>query len=648
MSEPPDAAVAAALRGLLRDAADASAWDALGVALARAGEHQEARTALAEALRLDPSDLGRGLRLADAAAAAGQAEAEIARQRALDPEGESAARLLVRAHLLRRLGREADGARLAERATALAPDAAEPAAELGRLLLAGGHEDAALTALRRAAERAPQDLALHETLGRLLLRIIRPAEAEHHLLIAVGPDEADPEMLVALALARLQLGLQDAARQTAERAIAHGAEPANAHRALASIVAYCDGVSGAELSDVQRSCGALWPREPPARFANVPDPARRLRLGLLAASLHRHPVAWLTLAGLEALDRDGFAIECFAGPGPADRYTARYRAIATAWHDTGGLDDAVLARLIRARGIDVLIDLGGYLRGGRLPVLARRPAPVQVKWAGGQFHTTGIAEVDWFLTDALECPPDLAHLYTERLLTFPGTYACYDPPADAPPLAALPALGRGFVTFGSFNNLMKLTTRVISTWAAILHRVPSSRLLIATPQFTEAVTAARIRAAFRAAGISADRLDLLGAMPPVQLLERYNSVDLALQTFPYGGCVTVLEGLWMGVPSIARDGESFAARHALSFLSAVRLADFVAATPDEYIALAIAKASDLDALAILRAELRQRVAASALCDRAGFGRALGSALRAAWADWCAAGQDACPSGAPVQ
>jgi predicted O-linked N-acetylglucosamine transferase (SPINDLY family) len=257
-----------------------------------------------------------------------------------------------------------------------------------------------------------------------------------------------------------------------------------------------------------------------------------------------------------------------------------------------------------------------------------------VKWVGAQFHTTGVAEVDWFVTDRFETPPHLARLYGEKLLTMPASYVCYDPPADAPEVGKLPVRTTRRMTFGSFNSFAKITPQVLAAWAAVLARVPRARLLIVAVELGEPAMAARVRQAFATFGIAPRRIEVVGGLDHRALLARYNDVDLALQPFPYCGGVTLLEGLWMGVPSIALAGESFAARHGPSHLSQVGLADFVATSPEDYVARAVAMAADRRRLAQLRSSLRARVRESPLCDRAGFAAALGGALRRAWAAWC--------------
>ena len=295
---------------------------------------------------------------------------------------------------------------------------------------------------------------------------------------------------------------------------------------------------------------------------------------------------------------------------------------------------APLAQRIRELGIDVLIEMSGYGDRGLIAACADRPAPVQVKWVGMQNHSTGLAEIDWIITDRWETPTGHEAFYSERLLCLPDGYVCYSPPPYAPDIVPLPALARGHVTFGCFNNTAKITPLVIATWARVLGAVPGSRLMLKAHQFAETSTMERFLAAFAAHGIAGDRLELRGGSPHRDLLAQYNEIDIVLDPFPYSGGLTTCEALWMAVPTVTVPGETFASRHSASHMSNAGLADWVVADLDAYVARAIDAARDVPGLAALRARMRAQVRASPLCDAPRFGRNLGAALRRAWHDWC--------------
>jgi protein O-GlcNAc transferase len=613
----------------------AEAWDGLGAALMLTGDRQAAEAAFAEAHRLSPRTLEYALHWVDAAFAAGSSETLLTW---LDVAGLNdplnAVLPAARGALLERLGRRPEAIDALETATALAPGAKLPAALLGDALARSNRLREAEAALRRASELDPDNQALRDARATVLFRMHRHAEARTELLASLKRNGEQVNELCNLANATTCLGLQEEGVELSRRAIATAPGAVVPLRVLCNTLPYRDGITGGELLEALKECSQRLPRERLPRFANVPDPARSLRVGLLSGSLTAHPVGWLTVAGLETLDPAGFAVVCLAQNGAQDWMARRFRALASQWHDVDGLNDKALAVQARELGIDILIDLGGYGDAARMPACAYRMAPVQMKWVGMQNHSSGLAEMDWIITDRWETPPELEHVYSERPLRLPDGYVCYSAPTYAPGVVPLPALTGGHITFGCFNNLAKITPRVIATWCTILHRLPGARLVLKTHQLSDAPTAERVLATFAGHGIAAARLELRGPSGHRAFLGEYNDIDIVLDPFPYSGGLTTCEALWMGVPTITVPGEIFASRHSMSHLSNAGLADWVAPDVAAYVELAVAKASDIEALAALRSRLRAQVKASPLCDAPRFGRNLGAALRFAWQDWC--------------
>jgi len=317
-----------------------------------------------------------------------------------------------------------------------------------------------------------------------------------------------------------------------------------------------------------------------------------------------------------------------------DDLTNRIRGAAHTWCSIVGMSDEGVAALVRDDAIDILVDLSGHLKGSRLLVFARKPAPVQVKWVGGQFNTTGIDAMDYFISDSVETPPGDDAWYTEEVVRLADGYVCYEPPDYAPMVSSLPALRRPYMTFGCFNNLPKVNRDVIALWSQLLDRVSGSRLILKSKQFNDAGVQARYRAMFAEHGIAPDRLDFLGHSPHAELLAKYNDIDIALDPFPYSGGLTTCEALWMGVPVVTMPGETFAGRHAASHLSNVGLTDWVVDTPERYVGLVERWCGDLVGLADLRDDLRPRVKSSPLCDARRFTRNLEAAYRRMWRKWC--------------
>ena len=474
------------------------------------------------------------------------------------------------------------------------------------------------------------------------MRMHRHAEARAIQLRLLERSRASVTVLCNLATATTCLGLQEEAVALAEEAIRLDPDAVLPWRTLCSSLPYLDGASGERLLAAARACAARLPRSTKASWSDLTGgEGTPLTIGLLSGSLRSHPVGWLTVAGFEALDPDEFRLICFGrDAGGADPIAARFRAVARQWIDTDGLSDAALAARAREIGVDILIDLGGYGDSSRMLACAYRMAPVQIKWVGMQNHSTGLEEMDYFISDRWETPPELAHLYSERLLCLPDGYVCYSPPPYAPEVSPLPALSNGFITFGCFNNLAKITPRVVQVWADILRRIPNARLVLKTHQFSDADTAAWMHGRFDAAGIDPERIALRGSSRHRDFMAEYNDIDIALDPFPYSSGLTTCEALWMGVPNVVYAGEIFAARHSLSHMCNAGLPDWVAYDAETYTALAVAKASGIATLAALRAGLRARVKASPLTDAPRFGANLAAAIRFAWEEQTVTGAQA--------
>ncbi|WP_316195718.1 MULTISPECIES: tetratricopeptide repeat protein [unclassified Bradyrhizobium] len=419
-------------------------------------------------------------------------------------------------------------------------------------------------------------------------------------------------------------------------------DPANA--AVAGTVLFAlqhkPGVTREELLREHKRWAALYrPSMPNDRlaFANPPDPARKLRLGLVSADLHRHAVSFLTLRAFEQLAALGYEIFCYKTDSKSqdDDFSERYKAISLAWRDVSSIDDAALARQVAEDGVDILFDLAGHTAGNRLSLFAARAAPIQLGWAG-YVGTVGLDTYDGLIADPVEIPPEHDAGYVERAIRLPDCYVCYQPPTSAPDVASLPSETSACFTFGCFNRPAKLNAEVGKAWARILAEVPDSRILMVYGGLGEASTREAVYAVLERGGLSRERVELVGESEQAKLLEAYGKVDLALDPFPYSAGVTTLEAMWMGVPTVTFAGDTFAGRHSATHLTAAGLGQFSTSSVDDYVALAVEWARRRGDLAELRRSLRERVAASPLCDAPRFADNLSSALMQLWTEWCAA------------
>jgi protein O-GlcNAc transferase len=612
-------------------------WSTLGLALRGTEQFGLALSAFIRAQDLRPDCLDYVLQAVDVTLQANAGEVELARltvaceNNPLNPTLQAG-----RGVLLERLGHLSEAIDALEASTELSPDAVGPLRLLGSMLARTVWTTRAETVLRRISALDPDDLQVRNTHAVVLTRLSRFAEARAILQDVLDRDSENLTVLCNLANAMVYSGCQDEAVAIARRAIERDPLSLLPRRTLGGILPYHDGTTGEALLAANIACSRALPRTLQLPLTNDRNPDRRLVVGLLSGTLRTHPVGWLTVAGFEALDPDQFHLVCLVQhDAPRNPMARRFRAAARDWIEIDHMSDAEVAKAAREQGIDILIDLGGYGDGGRMRACGNRLAPVQIKWVGMQSHSTGLAEMDWFMSDHWETPNGFEHFYSEKLLRLADGYVCYSPPPHAPDVVEPPALANGFVTFGCFNNLAKITPRVIQTWARILLRLPDARMILKTHQFSHGPTADEFRAHFATHGIGPDRVELRGPSDHRAFMGEYGDVDIVLDPFPYSGGLTTCEALWMGVPTITLPGEIFASRHSTSHLSNAGLADWVTTSTDDYIEAAVARAADLPALAELRATLRERVRQSPLCDAPRFGRSLGAALRHAWRAWCA-------------
>lgn len=350
---------------------------------------------------------------------------------------------------------------------------------------------------------------------------------------------------------------------------------------------------------------------------------RRLRVGYVSPDFVDHSVAYFIGPVLANHDRAKVEVFCYSSAKVPDLVTQRLSGLAENWRDIARLSDSAAADMIARDGIDVLVDLSGHTGESRLLIFARKPAPVQVTWIGYP-NTTGLAAMDYRLTDAVSDPPGLteAH-YTEELVRLPDTFSCYEPCQDSPPVGPLPAATAGTVTFGCFNNFAKVRPEMLDLWGSILSGTPGSRLLLKSSGFADPHTRERVANRFRTLGVEPDRIlfDAVARTPP-EHLRLYHRVDIALDTHPYNGATTTCEALWMGVPVVTLAGTTHASRVGASFLGQMGLDSCVTSGAAAYRAACMRLAADIPRLAALRYELRDRMQSSSLCDGARFTRRL--------------------------
>jgi len=438
---------------------------------------------------------------------------------------------------------------------------------------------------------------------------------------------------------RYNLGLNQYLRGYIDAAIeelraACGLNPSHLQAQSTHIMALhnSDRISPDEIAVAIREWGARFSLEHPGSAPSAgrtgSDIPGRLRVGFISGDFRTHSVAHFFEPILSARNRGAFTYVLYNNSQLQDALTDRLRANADDWRDVWRLTDDALIEMIRADRIDILVDLSGHTAFNRLAVFARRAAPVQVSYLGYP-SSTGLATMDYRITDAVTDPPgDADEWHCERLLRLPDSRWCFRPFGSPALPGPLPARKSGFVTFGSFNNLTKASDTLLRCWVQILVQLPTAHLRLT--RVRSAQRAAEINALFAQSGVAPERIECVSWAKDPPYGQQFAGVDIALDNFPYNGVTTTCESLYVGVPVISLHGRNGVSRSGLSILGTLALSELAASTPEQYIEIAVALASDLTRLEQLRGSLRDRFDQSSLRDEEHFAANFEELLRTAW------------------
>ncbi len=363
---------------------------------------------------------------------------------------------------------------------------------------------------------------------------------------------------------------------------------------------------------------------------------RQLRIGYVSPDFREHSVAYFIEPVIRNHTPREFKIFCYSHSLVRDHVTDRLKKSSAVWRDIAKLKDEAAVNLIRDDGIDILVDLAGHTGNNRLPIFARKPAPVQITWIGYP-ATTGLRSLDYKIVDHYTDPSGVTDdYYTEHLIRLPETFLCYAPESDGPDVCPPPIATTGHVTFGSFNNFPKISPFILSVWQTILHALPDSRFIVKAKSFSDHSVKTHFMDLLRRGGIDEQRVELLSWTPSRrEHLELYSRIDIALDTFPYHGTTTTCEALWMGVPVVTLAGKTHASRVGVSLLTNAGLPHLIAQTEEEYVEKAIELARNVDTLKFLRFNLRSMLLDSPLTDAKRFVKNLERAYREIWERYCA-------------
>ena len=570
-----------------------------GIALLRMNDLKGASTAFQKALQLDPRDANTHHRL-------GQT--------------------------LTDLGDLAGAAKAFRQAIKLNPNQIAFHLALAGTLYRQGFLDEAIKVCRKASNIAPKHLPLLNYLASLLIYIKKESDAQKVMANAVRIDPNDPETLCNLAgLASLQ-GRAHESVAYLRKAVEIAPENPAFRSHLIFHLNYLPDVSAEDIKREAELFGALVGKATPLAAKPRSKNRTSVRVGLVSGDLCNHPVGFFLYRVLPEMRAQGMEIFAYPTHGTHDDTTKLIFQCVNKWTPISGMTDVLAAETIQRDEIDILIDLSGQTGGSRMPMFAYRPAPVQISSWIGFSSTSGMAAMDYVLADPHVAPPGEERFFTEKLWRLPKTYQCFSPPRDAPAFQPAPCLSSGQVTFGSLNNLAKMTDGVVATWAEILTAVEGSKLLLRTTQLKTPQVRQTTQERFARHGIAADRLILMEPGTRNEALSTYGQIDIALDTFPYTGGTTTAEALWMGAPVVTLRGDRFSARMGVGMLCNAGLPDWVADSPADYVAKAVAFASDHQAIGSLRQDLQANLAQRPLFDAKAFAKDLGEAFQAMLAE----------------
>ncbi len=619
----------------------------LGNVLLPLGAVEEAAASCRRALAINPDFAEAHINLGNALNSCGQsAEAMACYRRVLEIQPDSVLAYNNLGKVQEELGQLEEAVASYRRALEVDPGYAEAHVNLGSLLEDLGQLDDAVASYRRALEIRPVFFEALVNLGHVLEGLGQFGEAAENYRQALEIQPRSAEAHSNLAGALRDLGEFGLAVASLRLALEIRPDYADAQSQLLFIHGYLASESAPALLTEARRFGNLAARQaqPFSAWRNAPESGRCLRVGLVSGDLRNHPVGYFVegmLAALAAHVPGRLEIIAYPSTVHADELTERIKPHCHGWHSVTGLSDERLAQRVRDDGIDILVDLSGHTAHNRLPMFAWKPAPVQVSWLG-YFATTGLAAMDYLLADPWTVPVAEEAHFAETVWRLPESYLCFTPPAVDVPVAPLPALTAGHITFGCFNNLAKMNDAVVALWARVLQAVPESRLFLKTRQLDEASVRLSVIQRFAAHGIDAGRLILEEGATRAELLAAYHRVDIALDPFPYPGGTTSVEALWMGVPVLTLAGDRFLSHIGESILQNAGLPDWIAIDAEDYVARAAMHAGDRQRLALLRKALRQQVLASPLFDAPRFARHFETALRGMWTQWCNQPQEKLP------
>lgn len=485
-------------------------------------------------------------------------------------------------------------------------------------------------AYRKALDIDPKHSLSLTGLGLALHLQRKEEEARAVLEQALALDSQLPEALNTLGNVHKELGNTQIALDYYRKAIDIKPEFTFVYSNLLLIAGYHAKLPPEQLLQEAKQFGAYVSarvKNPYTRWlCQLPDGNTKLRIGFVSGDLKRHAVAFFLEGLLRHFDKTKIELIAYTTQPKEDEVTALIKPHFIKWQAIYGKSDKDAAEIIYQDAPHILFDLSGHTAYNRLPMFAHKPAPIQVTWAGYP-ATTGMTEMDYILADPYLVPVGEEHPFVEQVWRLPEVAGCFAPLVEDVPVASLPALQNGYITFGCFNNLVKMSDDVVAVWSQILHSVPNSKLYLQTRQLSEQTAVQQTYERYAAHGIVPEQLIVEGVTPRVEYFRSYNKIDIALDPFPCPGGTTTADTLWMSVPVLTMKGRDFWSRLGESLAYNVGLPNWIAKDAADYISKAVAFADDKNYLAELRSELREKVMASPLFDAKRFTTHFEEAMR---------------------
>jgi predicted O-linked N-acetylglucosamine transferase (SPINDLY family) len=525
-----------------------------------------------------------------------------------------------------------------DKAVALRPGYADALSNRGDALIELGRFDEALASYDRAIALKPKLAAAWVGRGNVFLNLNRYAEAFAAFQQALAVKSDSLKALAQLAHYYERQGRMQEAIACYDRVLA--VKP-DFPEVISNKIFALDLVPQAGFVEHQQARTDWWQKvgakiaaQSSPHHANDRDPGRRIVLGYVSADFRRHSAATIFWPVLANHDKSRFEVICYSCSTIRDDITRNFENVADRFIDVSQSSDEELAARVHADKVDILIDLSGHSGGNRLRAFARKPAPVQVT-AWGHGTGTGLPTIDYLFSDPVTIPETARSLYAEKICDLPCVIMSALPPIELP-RGDPPFMTNGFVTFSVFNRIAKVSDDAVAACARVLHGVSDAGLLMKDGAYDEPQMRDLMRQRFAAHGIAGERIDFLGSSPREQHLVAFGKSDVALDPFPQNGGVSTWEALHMGVPVVAKLGHTAPSRLSGAILTSVGMADWVAASVDDYVALAVKFAGTPDLLTSLRRELPEKVAAAPAGNPALYTRAVERAYRTMWEEYCRA------------